>query len=115
MAMAPFFSDTLNPRGTCPSGLTEVSSTTKLGCFSPKGHSRLSTNPSPFKTCPCLFRETEAQPNPLCVFLLGRGPALVKIQYMGPSLAKGTGEVADISEGEWKQARGGQGLKEDQK
>lgn len=87
----------------------------KAEMFPPKGPSRLSTNPSPFKTCPCLLREAEAQPNPLCAFLLGCGPALVKIQYMGPSLAEGPGEVADISEGECNQARGVQGLKEDQK
>lgn len=87
----------------------------KAEMFLPKGPSRLSTNPSPFQTCPRLLRAAEAQPSPSCVFLLGCGPALVKSQYMGPSLAEGPGEVADISEGECNQARRVQSLKGDQK
>lgn len=111
--LASFFLDILNPPGTCPSG--GPSFYNKTGMFLPKGTSRLSTNPSPFKTCPGLLRAAEAQPNPLCAFLLGYGPALVKIQHMGPSLAEGPGEATDTSEGKKNQARGVQGLKKDQK
>lgn len=111
------FGGTENLPGTCPSGLIEdPPSTTKLSCFSSKGPQGFSQILLLLKHVPASSgREKPNSIHSVPFFLLGCGPALVNIQYMGPNLAKGPGEVADIFEGEWNQARGVQGLKEDKK